>query len=55
MNSGRRGPVVIDTGVFSARLVAREKPLAEAYRPLLEGRPHILSFVPRPSCGSVPE
>lgn len=33
------------TGVFSARLVAREKPLADAYRSLLEGRPHILSFV----------
>lgn len=45
MRQDVRGPVVIDTGVFSARLIPREKPLAEAYRPLLEGRPHILSFV----------
>lgn len=45
MNPTGRGPVVIDTGVFSARLVTRERPLAEAYRPLLEGRPHLLSLV----------
>jgi predicted nucleic acid-binding protein len=39
-----RGPVVIDTGVFSARLGRREGFLDSAYRPVLEGRPAIVSF-----------
>jgi predicted nucleic acid-binding protein len=40
-----RGPVVIDTGVFGARLTRRTRPLADAYRPLREGRPAVISFV----------
>ncbi len=40
-----RGAVVVDTGVFSAELVRRGVGLANAYRPLLEGRPFIVSFV----------
>lgn len=40
-----RGPVVIDTGVFGSELVRRGAPIAEAYRPLVEGRPFIISFV----------
>ena len=42
--AGRRA-VVIDTGVFGARLTRRTTPLAAAYRPLREGRPAIISFV----------
>lgn len=45
MSPAARGPVVIDTGVLGARLVPSQRPLADAYRPLLEGRPHIVSFV----------
>lgn len=40
-----RGPVVVDTGVFAAELLRRGAPLAASYRPLLEGRPFIVSFV----------
>ena len=40
-----RGPVVVDTGVFAAELVRRGSPLAESYRPLLEGRPFVVSFM----------
>jgi predicted nucleic acid-binding protein len=36
---------VVDTGVFAAGLVKRGAPLAAAYRPLLEGRPFVISFV----------
>jgi predicted nucleic acid-binding protein len=43
--SAGRGPVVVDTGVFAAELVRRGSPLAETYRPFLEGRPFIVSFV----------
>lgn len=40
-----RGPVVIDTGVFSARLGRVDGHLATAYKPVLEGRPAIVSFI----------
>jgi predicted nucleic acid-binding protein len=42
---GPRGPVVIDTGVFGARLTPRGRPLTASYRPILEGRPAVISFV----------
>lgn len=45
MRRGSRGPVVIDTGVFGARLTPRGRKLAADYRPLHEGRPAIISFV----------
>jgi tRNA(fMet)-specific endonuclease VapC len=37
--------VVVDTGVFGAELSPRGRPLANAYRPLLEGRPAVISFI----------
>lgn len=40
-----RGPVVIDTGVFAARLTPSGSLLAARYRPVLEGRPAVISFV----------
>lgn len=40
-----RGPVVIDTGVFGARLARVERPFAAAYQPLVEGRGRIISFI----------
>ncbi len=40
-----RGPVVIDTGVFAARLTPSGNLLAARYRPLLEGRPAVISFI----------
>jgi predicted nucleic acid-binding protein len=45
MSSGSRGPVVIDTGVFGARLTPSGRLLASRYRPFLEGRPVVVSFV----------
>jgi hypothetical protein len=45
MSPGSRGPVVIDTGVFGARLAPSGRLLASRYRPVLEGRPAIISFV----------
>lgn len=45
MSNGSRGPVIVDTGVFGARLTPRGRPLAAAYRPLLEGRPALISFI----------
>lgn len=45
MTQPERGPVVIDTGVFGARLTRKTKSLAAAYRPLRDGRPAIISFV----------
>lgn len=45
MNRGVRGPVVIDTGVFSARLGRHEGHLATEYKSVLEGRPAVISFV----------
>lgn len=45
MTQPERGPVVIDTGVFGARLTRGTKSLAAAYRPLRDGRPAIISFV----------
>lgn len=45
MSQSDRGPVVIDTGVFSARLGHRDGRLTAEYRPILEGRPAIISFV----------
>lgn len=40
-----RGPVVVDTGVFGAELASRNRSLAATYRPLLAGRPAVISFV----------
>ena len=45
MSPDYRGPVVIDTGVFGARLTPSGRLLASRYRPVLEGRPAIISFV----------
>jgi predicted nucleic acid-binding protein len=45
VTQAQRGPVVIDTGVFGARLTRRTQPLAAAYRPRRDGRPAIISFV----------
>jgi len=44
MSSPSRGPVVIDTGVFGARLTPSGRLLASRYRPTLEGRPVVISF-----------
>ena len=41
--SDHRGPVVLDTGVFAAELIRSGQPLAELYRPVLEGRPFAIS------------
>jgi len=38
-----RGPIVIDTDVFSAELVPRSR-LAERYTPVIAGRPAFISF-----------
>ncbi len=45
MSHGPRGPVVVDTGVFGARLTPRGRALSAQYRSLREGRPAIISFV----------
>ena len=45
MSQAARGPVVIDTGVFGARLALRTRPLATLYQPLVEGRAALISFV----------
>ena len=45
MNQGSRRPVVLDTGVFGARLTPSGRLLAALYRPMLEGRPAVISFV----------
>src|SRR6266566_196909 len=45
MSPGSRGPVVLDTGIFGARLTPRGRLLASRYRPMLEGRPAVISFV----------
>lgn len=39
------GPVVVDTGVFGARLATGRSDLDFAYRPLLVGHPLLISFV----------
>lgn len=39
------GPVVVDTGVFGARLTPAGHDVSFAYRTLLEGRPAIVSYV----------
>lgn len=44
MSSPGRSPVVIDTGVFGARLTPTGRPLEHAYRPLVEGRAVAMSF-----------
>lgn len=43
MTSRGRGPIVIDTDVFSAQL-APDSALARSYEPLLLGRPAFISF-----------
>ena len=45
MSQAAPGPVVIDTGVFGARLTLRTRPLATLYEPLIEGRATLISFV----------
>lgn len=45
MSGPGRSPVVIDTGVFGARLTPSGRMLAHAYQPLVEGRAVALSFV----------
>jgi len=45
MNAHSRGPAVIDTGIFGARLTPSGRLLASHYRPLVEGRPVVISFV----------
>lgn len=45
MTQAPRGPVVIDTGVFSTQLTPRTWPLGELYRPLVERRPALISFI----------
>ena len=45
MSPEARGPVVIDTGVFAARLTPSGNLLASRYRPFLEGRPAVISFI----------
>jgi predicted nucleic acid-binding protein len=45
MSQAARSPVVIDTGVFSARLTLRTRPLATLYEPLIERRAALISFV----------
>jgi hypothetical protein len=45
MNQVSRGPVVIDTGVFGAQLTRRTWPLGELYRPFVEGRAALVSFI----------
>jgi predicted nucleic acid-binding protein len=45
MTQAPRGPVVIDTGVFGAQLTPRTWPLGELYRPLVERRAALISFI----------
>lgn len=45
MTQALRGPIVIDTGVFGAQLTRRTWPLGALYRPLVEGRAVLISFV----------
>src|SRR5260370_38795883 len=45
MSPSSRSSVVVDTGVFAARLTPSGSLLATRYRPLLEGRPAVISFV----------
>src|ERR1019366_986541 len=54
MSPGSRGPVVVDTGVFAARLTPSGSLLAARYRPVLEGRPAVISFVTVAELGSAP-
>ena len=45
MNVGSPGPAVIDAGVFGARLTPSVRLLASRYRPVLDGRAPIISFI----------
>jgi predicted nucleic acid-binding protein len=45
MIPGSRGPIVVDTGVFGARLTPSGRLLAALYRPMREGRRVVVSFV----------
>jgi len=45
MTQASRGPVVVDTGVFGARLTPAGQELAFNYRALLEGRPAVVSYI----------
>jgi predicted nucleic acid-binding protein len=45
MTQAPRRPDVIDTGVFGAQLTPRTWPLGELYRPLVERRAALISFI----------
>ena len=45
MIDSSRGPVVVDTGVFGARLTRTRQDLAFRYRMLLNERPAVISYV----------
>jgi tRNA(fMet)-specific endonuclease VapC len=45
MTAARGGPVVVDTGVFGARLMPHGQLLASGYDALVDGRAVIISFV----------
>ena len=44
MTPGIRSPAVVDTGVFAARLMPSGNLLAARYRPILAGRPVVISL-----------
>jgi len=45
MTPRSRRPAVIDTGVFAARLTPSGSLLTARYRPVIEGRPAVISFI----------
>ena len=51
MSHGSRGPVVVDTGVFAARLTPSGSLLAARYRSVLEGRPAVIWSENKTSAG----
>ena len=44
MSPPDRGPVVLDTGIFSSEFVRSGSALSDAYRPLIDGRAFLVSF-----------
>jgi hypothetical protein len=54
MSQASRGAVVIDTGVFGARLTLRTRPLATLYEPLIEGARPSYPSSRSPSYGLAP-
>lgn len=55
MSPEARGPVVIDTGVFAARLTPSGNLLASRYRPSLKGGPPSSPLSPWPNLVTVPD